>query len=165
MNVIINLAEKESAIAQLELFRDNDYASFDVQIDNSHIKELNELIGKKLFSKTSLYVNSTTLYELMKPIGGKGQHNYHELTPEDIYMSLLSIKNPKCVFIDKRERYAIISIELSHFNCPMMLIIEKDASLKLNSKAKINKVVTIYPKAQMDEYIAKVDERKLLYKK
>ena len=161
----INISNKEFALSILGQLRDKDYVAFDVEITNSHIKELNELIGRNLFTKSSLYISSTTLHELMKPVGGKGQHNYHELTPDDIYMSLASIKNPKYVFESKYGRYAIISIELSHFDCPLMMIVEKDAPLKTDNKAKINKIITIYPKTQIDEYIAKVDERKLLYKK
>ena len=42
---------------------------------------------------------------------------------------------------------------------------EKDAGLFLNVNANINKVVTIYPKGNFDEYIAKQDGRILLYKK
>ena len=161
----INISNKEFALSILGQLRDKDYVAFDVEITNSHIKELNELIGRNLFTKSSLYISSTTLHELMKPVGGKGQHNFHGLTPDDIYMSLLSIRDPRCVFIDKKGRYAIISIELSHFDYPLMLIIEKNAGLQIDAKARINKVVTIYPKTQIDEYIAKVDERKLLYKK
>lgn len=165
MNIIINLAEKESAINQLTLFRENNYVPFDVRIENSHIKELNDLTGMNLFTKTSLYVDSKTLHELMEPIGGIGSHHFHGLTPEDIYMSLSSIKNPRCVFIDKKERYAFISIELSHFDHPLMLIVEKNAGLQANANARINKVVTIYPKDHLDEFIANIDERKVLYKK
>ena len=162
---IINLGNKTFALLVLEQLKENDYVPFDVEITNSHITELNELTGKKLFSKASLFVNSNTIHELMQPIGGKGQHNYHGLTPEDIYMALSSIKDPKYVFIVKNKRYAIISIELSHYKNPLMIVVETGAGTLLNDKANINKVVTIYPKNYVDEYIAKLDKRKLLYKK
>ena len=161
----INLAVKPLTISFLERMRDNDYVPYDVQITNSHIKELNELTGKKIFSKTSLYINSKTLHDIMQPIGGKDNHNYHGLTPEDVYMSLVSIKNPKYVYVTKYDRFAIISIELSHYDVPLMLIVEKDAGLQKDTEARINKIITIYPKSYIDEYIKTVDERKLLYKK
>ena len=164
-NVILNISNEESSIELLKQLRDKDYVPFDVEITNSHITELNELTGKKLFAKSSLYINSKTLYDIMQSEGKSENHNYHGLTPEDVYMSLISIKDPKCVFITKFERYAIVSIELSHFDYPLMMVVEKDAGLLLNVNANINKIITIYPKDHIDEYIAKLDERVLLYKK
>ena len=162
---IINLGNKEFALLVLEQLKENDYVPFDVEITNSHIKELNELTGKKLFNKSSLYINSKTLCDIMQPEGKSDNHNFHGLTPEDVYVSLASIKDPKCIFITKFERYAIVSIELSHFNYPLMMVVEKDAGLQNDTEARINKIITIYPKDHIDEYIAKVDERLLLYKK
>ena len=162
---IINLGNKTFALLVLEELKENDYVPFDVEITNSNIKELNELTGKKLFSKSSLYINSKTLYDIMQPEGKSDNHNFHGLTPEDVYMSMVSIKDPKCVFITKYERYAIVSIELSHFDYPLMVVIEKGAGFLLNVNANINKIITIYPKDHIDEYIEKIDERLLLYKK
>ena len=165
MQEIINLAEKQQTLKYLERIRNNDYVPFDIRIDNSHIKELNELTGVKLFSKSSLYINSKTLYDIMQAEGKSDNHNFHGLTPEDVYMSLFSIKDPRCVFITKFDRYAIVSVELSHFDYPLMMVIEKDSGLQNDTEARVNKVITIYPKDHIDEYIAKLDERMLLYKK
>ena len=165
MNIIINLGEKESSITTLEQLGNNKYVPFDVQVTNSHIKDLNQLVKRKIFKNNLLYISSQTIYELMQPAGGKGEHNYHGLTAEDIYIALTSIKDPKCVFITKQERYATISIELSHFDLPLMLVIETEANLIENKTSSVNKVVTIYPKENVDSYIEKLSKRELLYKK
>ena len=161
----INLAKREESIKALEILKDDDGANRDVQITNSHITDLNELVKRKIFKNNLLYISSQTIHELMQPTGGKGQHNYHDLTAEDIYISLSSIKDPKCVFITKQERYALISIELSHFELPLMLVVETDANIIGNWEIRANKVVTIYPKDHVDAYIEKLDKRLLLYKK
>ena len=164
MNVVINLAEKESTIEVLQKLMEKEYVPFDIEITNSHIKDINNITGYKLFTKKSLYVSSSTLYELMQPLGGKGQHNYHALTPEDVFMALDSIKDPMYVIFVKDKRYAMISVKLSHFHIPLMLIVETEASLITNNNANINKVVTIYPKSHIEEFINKLDKEALIYK-
>ena len=163
MNVIINLADKKSTIEQLNKLMEKEYVPFDIEITNSHIKDLNEKIGINLFSKNSLYISSITIHDIMQPIGDSGSHNYHGLFAEDIYLALKSINNPKYVYVTKHGRYAIVSIELSHFNVPLMLVIEKGAGIQNDINASVNKVITIYPKNYIDDYIAKLDKRLLLY--
>ena len=165
MNIIINLGEKESSITTLEQLGHNEYVPFDVQITNSHITDLNKLVGRKLFKNSLLYISFQTLHDLMQPVGGKKQHNYHGLTPEDVYIALTSIKDPQCVFVVKEERYALLSIELSHFDLPLMMVIETDSNLIENKTASISKVVTIYPRGDIDKYLEKIDQRLLLYMK
>ena len=161
----INLGEKTETIKALEALSEDDKTVRDIHIVNSHILDINNLVGKKIFKKDALYISSKTIFDIMQPMGGKDQHNYHELTPEDVFMALSSIKDPKCVFITGDNRYALISIELSHFDLPLMLVIETEASLIEKWDASINKVVTIYPRSSVDKYIEKIDERKLLYLK
>ena len=163
MNVVINLADKESVIEQLNKLMEKEYVPFDIEISNSHIIELNKKTGIRLFSKNSLYISSTTVHDLMQPQGESGSHNYHGLLAEDIYLALKSVKNPKYVYITKYGRYAIVSVELSHYNVPLMLVIEKGAGIQNDINASVNKVITIYPKNYIDDYIAKLDKRLLLY--
>ena len=165
MNITINLGEKESSITTLEQLGSNEYVPFDVQITNSHITNLNVLTKKKIIKNNSLYINSQTLYDIMQTEDGEGEHNYHGLTADDIYMALTSIKDPKYIFITKFGRFAIVSIELSHFKYPLMLVLETDAALVSNKKASICKIVTIYPKDHIDAYIERLDNRLLLYEK
>ena len=163
MNVIINAGNTESAKAVIAQFKENDYVPFDVEITNSHIMELNNLIGKKIIKKGTLYINSHTLWEIMQEVGDKGKHNYHGLTVEDIYDALLSIRNPDFVYMAKSSRYAVVSSKLSHFNIPLVLIIEIGAGTTTDINANINKIVTIYPKDNLNGLITKMDPKNVLY--
>ena len=101
----------------------------------------------------------------MQPLGGKGSHNYHGLTPEDIYNALKELHKPKAVIRVEEYRYAIISVELSSFNEPLMIVIQTGAELRGKINANINKVVTMYPKSDSDEYILKSNQQDVLFPK
>lgn len=164
MNKIINIKNKK-AIDEIKVFKDKVFVPIDVKFENTHLKELNKLIGRDLFSKNDLYINSVTLWELMQPLGNAGSHNYHELTPEDIYYALNDIAHPECVIKAKNERYAIIPTYVSSFNEPLMIVIQLESGLIDNKNAKINKIITIYPKSNLEDYLNKMDENDILYKK
>ena len=162
----INLGEKEESIKALEILKDEGGPNRDIQITNSHIMDLNTLTKRKLFRNNLLYIDSQTLHDIMQPVGGSDSHNYHGLSPDDVYMALTSIKDPQYVFIAKyHNRYATISVKLSHFALPLMLVIETRAKLIGNKTSSINKIVTIYPKDHIDSYIEKLSQREILYKK
>ena len=148
MNKIINIKNKKS-IDEIQVFKDKIFVPVDVKFENVHLKEINTLIGSELFSKNDLYINSKTLWELMQPLGNAGSHNYHELTPEDIYYALNDIAHPECVIKTKNERYAIIPTYISSFSEPLMIIIELSSGLIVNKNANINKIITIYPKSNL----------------
>ena len=101
----------------------------------------------------------------MQPVGNVGTHNFHELTPEDIINALNNLLYPECVIKVKQQRYAIIPTYISSFNEPLMVIIELNSGLIVNKNANINKIVTMYPKSNLDEYLNKLDEKDILYKK
>ena len=61
MNVTLNVGNYVNAINLLNRIKDNNYVPFDIRITNTHIVNLNKLIGKTIFRKDSLYVNSKTL--------------------------------------------------------------------------------------------------------
>ena len=165
MNKIINIAKKESSIEVIKQIKEKDYVPFDLKIVNSHIMDLNEKIGFVIFKNNSLYINSHSLWELMQPIGGKGGHHYHELTEEDIYIALVSIKDPYAVIDEGDNKYSIVSIFMSHINKPLLLVVEVNANLIINALAKVNKIVTIYPKDKIDNYISNKGEEKILFQK
>lgn len=164
MNKVINIRNKKS-INEIEVFKLKKFVPVDIKFENVHIRELNKLMSQNLFDKNDLFINSVTLYELMQPIGDSGSHNYHELTPEDIYYALNNILDPECIIKVKNERYAIVPTYVSSFDEPLMVVIELKSSLIDNKNAKINKIVTIYPKSNLDEYLNKLDEKDILYKK
>ena len=154
MNKIINIKNKK-AINQIKVFKLKRYSLIDIKFENIHLKNLNKIIHFELFNKNDLYINSATLWELMQPIGASGSHNYHGLTPEDILNSLNTLETPNYILKVKQNRYAIVPVSISSYNEPLMVIIEIGASLINKSKANINKVVTIYPKSDLEEMILK----------
>ena len=164
MNKIINI-KSNKAIKEIREFRDKLFAPCDVKFTNVHMRELNTIIKTELFMKNDLYINSTTLWEIMHPEGGSGSHNYHELMPEDIFNALNNLCDPQCVIKVKNERYAVIPAYVSSFTEPLMVIIELNSGLILNKNANVNKIVTIYPKSNLNDYLEKLDEKEVLYKK
>ena len=164
MNKIINI-KTNKAIKEIREFRDKLFVPIDIRFTNIYLKKLNKIINFELFSKNDLYINSKSLWELMQPIGNTGSHNYHELMPEDIFNALNSILEPLAVFKVKNQRYAVVPVYNSSFNEPLMVVIEKDAELMNKQNAKINKIVTIYPKSYLEKYLEGLDEKDILFKK
>lgn len=163
MKTVINIKERENAIKDVDAFRKKKYEGKDVRFTNVNLLAINKLIDRQIFRKNDLFINSETLWELTQPIGCSGTHNYHELTPGDIVDALNSITDPYALFETKRRRYAIITTTMSHFEEPLMAIIEVGASLILNSQANINKVVTIYPKSNVDIMLNGLDKKDVLF--
>ena len=164
MNKTINI-KTNKAIKEIREFRDKKFVPVDIRFFNVHLKMINKIINYELFNKNDLYINSKSLWELMQPVGNVGTHNFHELTPEDIINALNNLLYPECVIKVKQQRYAIIPTYISSFNEPLMVIIELNSGLIVNKNANINKIVTMYPKSNLDEYLNKLDEKDILYKK
>ena len=164
MNKIINIKSNKD-IKEIREFKNKNFSPIDVKFTNVHLKELNKIINFELFTKNDLYINSKSLWELMQPIGNAGSHNYHELMPEDIFNALNNLLDPQCVIKVKNERYAVIPAYISSFNEPLMVIIELNSGLIINKNANVNKIVTIYPKSNLSDYLEKLDEKEILYKK
>lgn len=164
MNKIINIKSKK-AIKEINAFKEKRYSLVDIKFENVHLRDINKLLSDELFDKNDLYINSVTLWELMQPIGSAGTHNYHNLTPNDIFEAINSISKPACVLKVKRDRYAIIPVTISSFNEPLMVVIEIGGELINKQNANINKIVTIYPKSDIDAYLLKVNPKNILFKK
>ena len=161
----INLGNKKLALKFLSEIKNRGQTHFDIKINNSHILNLNKLIGRNVFKKDTLYIGSETLWEIMQPIGGKGKHNYHGLTEEDVFIALSSIKNPYAVLVSRDNRYSIISIKLSHFSERLKIIVEVGSELKDRINANVNKIVTIYPKDNVDDYIDRLENDSIIFRK
>ena len=147
MNRIINLGKVDSALKEIETIKNNDYVPFDIRIINSHLLDLNNIIGMKVFKKDALYVNSRTLWEIMQPIGGRGKHHYHELSPKEILEALLKMKNALEVVPSYDNRYLIITLATISNGTNIAIVLEKDAQIiKDGKKHLVTKVVTMYPK-------------------
>ena len=165
MKTVINIKERENAIKDVDAFRKKKYEGKDVRFANVNMVDLNKILSKPIFSKNDLFISSETLWEIMQPLGNTGAHNYHELTPEDIVDSLNSITNPYALFETKHSRYAIITTIISHYNEPLLFIIEIGSGLHVNIKANINKIVTIYPKSNVDIMLKGLDPNDILFVK
>lgn len=159
---IINV-KSENALITLTQFKDKKYVICDVRFENVHLREVNKLVDFSLFDKNDLFANSDTLWSLMQDDVKSDSHNHHGLTPEDILDALNNIIKPYCVFKSKQERISIVLSCLSHFGEPLMVIIELDADLIEKKNAKINKLVTMYPYAEIQKVINKLDSKEILY--
>ena len=162
MNKIINIKNKK-AINEINIFKEKKYSLIDVKFENVHLRDLNKLLPFDLFDKNDLFINSVTLWELMQPQGNAGAHNYHNLTPKDIYDALNLIINPYAIFRVKNERYAVVPVFISSFNEPLMVVIETGSELINKQNANVNKIVTMYPKSDIDNYLEGFKEKDILY--
>ena len=157
MSKNINIQNKKEAIESLEELRKRKYVLSDVKFENVHLIKLNKCARRNMFSKNDLYANTVSLWELMQPQGNKGSHNYHELTPEDIVNALANITEPYCILKTEVSQYAILGTTISHFGEPLFVIIEINSGLVSNKKAKINKLVTMFPISDIERTINNAD--------
>ena len=109
-----------------------------------HETVLNKIIGKKIFKKDSLYISTNTLWELMQPIGGKGKHNYHGLTPKEIYDALRTMRHSKDITLSYDRRYLIVTLATILDGANLIAIVKPDCKLQ-NEPGTIIKIITIYP--------------------
>ena len=100
----------------------------------------------------------------MQPLGEKGGHNYHDLSPEDIVDALSSITEPYCILKTEISQYAILSTMLSHFGEPLMIIIEVGSGNVADKEANINKLITMFPKRDIDKSLEHKDPKDILYR-
>lgn len=165
MKKIINI-KSESALEEITDYQNKQYLMCDVRFTNTYLKEINNIVGSNLFYKNDLFANSTTLWELMQPQekqDDQESHNYHGLTPLDILDALNNIISPYCIFKTKQNRISIILSCLSHFGEPLMAVVEIGVGLIEDEKANINKLVTMYPKSNIEKIINKLEPSELLY--
>ena len=142
----INLGNKAEALEFLEDFKNKKYVPFYVRITNSNILVLNTIIGNKVFKKDEVYVRSSTLHDIMQQPGGKGEHNYHGLTPNDVYNALSRIHLSKNVEPTEDNKYIVITdVKVSDEVSLIVIIKAKGYIFKLDRK-KVVIIITIYPK-------------------
>ncbi len=144
MNQTINVGKKESTLSILTRIKNNDYVPFDIRITNSHITKLNAIIGRKIFKKDVLYVNSKTLWEIMQPIGGIGRHHYHNLSPNDIYNALVTLRESKEIVPSYNGRYLIITLA-TYNGVSLAIVVDPNGTINGKNGLAIIKIITIYP--------------------
>ena len=142
----INLSNKIESIEALNIFKSRKGNSRYIRIINSNIKELNKVIGRKVFKKDTVFIRSSTLWEIMQPVGGRGEHHYHGLAPEDVYNALSRLQYSKQVTISNDDRFVVITdVEISKKIFLIVVIKANSYLFKLDMK-KVVVIITIYPK-------------------
>ena len=160
MNIkTINIGNTEKALENLNEIKNKNYGNVDIKIENIHLKDLNKLIDRTVFKQNDAYINAETLWESMQPIGLKIEHNTHGFTPNNLLSIFESLSNPFCILKTHFNRYTLISSIFIN-TTRVLTIIEINAPLNKKKNARINKIVTIYPKDRIEKYIGK---RTILY--
>lgn len=159
---VINIKGSD-ALKKITEYKYKLFAMHDVRLENVHMKRINALINYNLFSKNDLFINSTSLWELMQPQGNRGSHNYHNLSPEEVLDALNNIVSPYCIFKTKQDRLSIVLSCVCHKGNPLMAVVEVGVGLIDNEDAKINKLVSLYPKSDIDKVVNKLQPNELLY--
>ena len=144
-NIILNVGDKESCLKTLIQFKENKYVPFYVRITNSNIKELNNVIGRNVFKKDAVYISTLTLWEIMQPTGKKGSHNYHGLTPEDVYNALSRIQYSQNVYSSFDDRYVVITDVFVSEEVKLIVIVSSDTTVIAQELNNIISIITIYP--------------------
>ena len=153
MNIkTINIGNPEKALENLIEIKNKNYGNVDIKIGNLHLKRINELVRKNVFKKNDAFINAETLWEVMQPVGEKNHHHFHNLTTENVLETLKTLSNPYCVLQTESNRLSILSTYEKNGK-RLVTIIEIDTVLLGLSAAKINKIITIYPKDRINNYI------------
>ena len=137
----------------------------DIRFNNVHLIRINTLLGFNLFKKNDLFANSEKLWEIMQPVGNTDEYNSHGLTPKEIIDVLNSLSDPYCVYNAKYGRYGIVSLIIGECGEPLIVIIEVGAGTIENKDANINKLVTMYPKDNINDLLSKMNSKDVLYYK
>lgn len=143
-----NIKQKKSCLDELQRLKRKEYAYHEIRIQNLHIKNMDFLIGRKIFGKNELYVNPRTLWADMQKGNGERPHHFHNLDIYDIYNALNNLRNPNAIYKSNffTNRYVVATDALFQNKIPIIVIIEVGAPLVNRSDANINKIITIYPK-------------------
>lgn len=141
----LNIGNKKGSLILLYSIKDGDNAPEDIKIKNSHISDLNKTLGRKVFANNVLYVGSETLREVMQPIGFKGKHNHHGLTPENVYEALCSMRHSNNVTLSYDGRYVIVTSATIIGDINIAVIVTPKGTTKLEINKNVIRIITMYP--------------------
>lgn len=141
----INLGDKGSAIDILRSLKENKYESLEIRVRNSHIKDLNNVLGRKIFKNDVVYANAIMFWEIMQPVGGKGKHHYHNLSPENVYEALSTMRYSNNVTISYDNRYVIVTLATIAGGISIAAIVTPEGHTKQLNKKNVIRIITMYP--------------------
>ena len=142
---IINLGNEKSALEILQGIKVRGKAWHDIRITNSHITELNKIIGSKVFKKDAVYISYQTLWEIMQPVGGKNKHNHHGLTPQNVFDALNTMHLSTDISISYDNRYIVVTLATVFDGIKIAVIVSPSSALENDLEANVTKIITIYP--------------------
>ncbi len=166
---VINLGIMSRAIEIIDGLGKKRLANADARFQNVHLKKINELIGKQVFTKNDLFMDAGGLWDILQEENGTigKHHHYHGLSPASVIKALASLQNPELVALEfQTRRYVVVTLSVE--GRAMLAVIETDASLRNDRNANVNKLVTLYEKNDFSEYLRRIEKRagtRVIYKK
>lgn len=164
MKRVINVGNKKQTYEDLARFKNKHYESIEIEFTNIHLLEVNKSINSKLFTKNALYVHSSILWDIMQPIGSTFKHHSHGLDPKLIIDTLSLLSKTFFVYESYSNRYTFLVDSTSEYES-IAIVIELNAGLKNDRNANINKLVTIFPKDNLQKKISHIPKEKIIFKK
>ena len=141
----INLGNKESSLKILYHLKQNKYHSLDIRLINTHIKDLNNILGKNVFKNDVVYANAIMFWEIMQPLGGKGKHHYHNLTPENVFEALSTMHHSENVTLSYDDRYVIVTLAKIAGGINIAAVVTPKGSSVQKLNRNVIRIITMYP--------------------
>ena len=141
----INVGNEKSAIESLTLLKENKYEDLEIRLHNTHITDLNKVLGKNVFKNGAVYASGIMFWEIMQPLGEKGKHHYHNLTPENVYKALSTMRYSENVSLSYDNRYVIITLATIEDGISIAVIVTPEGHTKKLIRRNVVRIITIYP--------------------
>lgn len=81
----------------------------------------------------------------MQPLGGRGKHHYHDLSPENVYEALSTMRYSENVILSYDNRYVIVTLATIANGISIAAIITPTGRTKELMNKNIVRIITIYP--------------------
>ena len=166
---VINLGTPLRAAEIIDELGKKRLAYADVRFQNVHLKKINDLIGRRVFTKNDLFMDAGGLWDILQEEDGTigRYHHHHGLSPTFIISALSSLQDPELVILEcQTHRYIVVTLSVD--GKVVLAVIETDAPLRNNRNANINKLVTLYEKNDFPDYLRRIKKRteaRISYKK
>ena len=85
------------------------------------------------------------LLEIMQPLGEKGSHHYHNLTPEIVYEALSTMRYSESVTLSYDNRYVIITLATIADGINIATIVSPSGKTKELGDRNVIRIITMYP--------------------